>query len=187
MPSPEVILSEFIALRSKDREKAFAFLLERYGDSLYGVVSKVIADKHLIDDALQEGFVKIWKNLDDFDPQRSSLFTWMFTIVRNSSIDLIRREGKRKIQSLDSDVSGSVQLMESSKITDTGLMKEIHKMDPKYRELIEMIYFKAYTQQEVSDELNIPLGTVKTRIQTAIKILRNVLSAVIILLIMLIK
>ncbi len=185
--SAENNLTQFLALRSKDRDLALKFLMDRYGNALYGVVSKILTEPTLADDALQEGFIKIWKNIQDFSPEKASLYTWMFTIVRNTAIDLLRRESNRKIQSLDSSVSDNMANSVEATIKDVGLDQKIRQLNPKYHEIIDMIYLKGYTQQEVSDILKLPLGTVKTRVNTAIKILRNVLAFILILLWVLIK
>jgi RNA polymerase sigma factor (sigma-70 family) len=185
--SAENNLKQFLKLRSGSRDKALAFLMEHYGDALYGVASKIVGQQTLADDALQEGFIKIWKNIHDFNPEKASLYTWMFTIVRNTAIDLLRRESKRKIQSIDQSVSDNMANSVEAKITDVGLEQKIKQLNPKYHEIIEMIYLKGYTQQEVSDILKLPLGTVKTRVNTALKILRNILAFLIILMLTLIK
>jgi RNA polymerase sigma factor (sigma-70 family) len=187
MTSPANTLSKFLELRSRNKDLALKFLMDNYGDSMYGVVSRIIKDTGLAEDALQEGFIKIWKNITEFNPEKASLFTWMFTIVKNTAIDLTRREANKKIQSLESGVYENMRYSEEAKVSDVGLMQKVNQMDPKYRELIDMIYLKGYTQQEVSDELNLPLGTVKTRIQAAVKMLRSTLSTFITMLIMLFK
>ena len=187
MASQEHILSQFLELRSKSHDLALKFLMDRYGDSMYGVVNRIVKDTNLADDALQEGFIKIWKNLSEFNPGRASLFTWMFTIVKNSAIDLTRRESNRKIQSLESGVYDNMSNSVEANISDVALMQKLKQLDPKYQELIDLIYLKGFTQQEVADHLNIPLGTVKTRINTAIKMLRNILAAIIILFMLFLK
>lgn len=177
MASTDKILTEFLILRSRNRDEALKYLMNCYGDTMYGVVCKIISNiPSLADDALQEGFIKVWKNIPDFNPERASLFTWMFTIIKNSAIDLVRKEARNKIHALDSSVYETIKHSEEANVIDTGLMQKIEKLDPKYRQLIDMVYLKGYTQQEISNELNLPLGTVKTRIQTAVKTLRSLLS-----------
>ena len=187
MASQDIIALQFLELRSKDRDLALKFLMERYGDSMYGVVNRIVKDTNLVDDALQEGFIKIWKNIGEFNPERASLFTWMFTIVKNTAIDLTRRESNRKIQSLDSGVYDTMSNSVEATISDVALIQKLKQLDPKYQELVDLIYLKGYTQQEVADELNMPLGTVKTRINAAIKMLRNILAGIITLFMLLLK
>lgn len=187
MPVPENILNRFLELRSKNSDQALKFLMDQYGNSLFGVVNRILGDSQLAEDALQDGFIKIWKNLKEFNPDKASLFTWMFAIVRNSAIDIGRRETNRKIQSLDSSVYNTTSLSVESEISDIGLMQKINRLEPKYKELIDLLYLKGYTQQEVADHLGIPLGTVKTRANAALKMLRGILAGLVALILLLIK
>lgn len=141
-----------------------------------GLVNKIMNNSQQCDDVLQEGFIKVWKNINDYEPHKSGLFTWMYTIIRNTAIDHLRREGKRKIQSLDSDVYDNVRFSQNAMISDVGLIKKINSLDPKYKQIIELVYLEGYTQQEIADELKLPLGTVKTRVSTALKLLRSALT-----------
>ncbi|MBK9222307.1 MAG: sigma-70 family RNA polymerase sigma factor [Saprospiraceae bacterium] len=176
MAKTDTILPQFLKLRNETPELALKLLMDHYGDTMYGVTLRILDEKSLADDALQEGFVKIWKNLTEFNPEIASLFTWMLTIIRNTAIDVARKEKNRKIQMLSPGVYDSISHSEENQISDSGLMQQINKLEPKYKELIDLIYLKGFTQQEVSDQLELPLGTVKTRINTAIKMLRTALS-----------
>ncbi|MGB4968793.1 MAG: sigma-70 family RNA polymerase sigma factor [Saprospiraceae bacterium] len=176
MAKTDTILPQFLKLRNETPELALKLLMDHYGDTMYGVTLRILDEKSLADDALQEGFVKIWKNLTEFNPEIASLFTWMLTIIRNTAIDIARKEKNRKIQMLSPSVYDSISHSEENQISDSGLMQQINKLEPKYKELIDLIYLKGFTQQEVSDQLELPLGTVKTRINTAIKMLRTALS-----------
>jgi len=176
----EVVLNQFIELREAHPEKALKLLMDTYGDAMNGIVGKILIREDLIEDALQIGFTKIWKNLKEYSPEKSSLFTWLLSIFRNTAIDILRKENNRKIQSIDSSVYDSINFSVQSNISDSGLVQKINSLDTKYKDLIELIYLQGYTQQEVSDEFNIPLGTIKTRISTAIKLLRSALNLLII-------
>ncbi|MBK9271523.1 MAG: sigma-70 family RNA polymerase sigma factor [Saprospiraceae bacterium] len=176
----EAVLSQFLELRESKPEQALRLLMDTYGDAMNGIVVKILNREDLIEDALQIGFTKIWKNLNEYSPEKSSIFTWLLSIFRNTAIDILRKENNRKIQSIDSSVYDSVNFSVQSNIIDSGLMQKINSLDPKYKDLIELIYLQGYTQQEVSEEFNIPLGTIKTRISTAIKLLRSALNLLII-------
>ena len=82
--------TEFIALLKSGSDKAFIKLYENYSNSLYGVIYKVVADEEIAQDVLQECFVRIWKNLDNYDANKGRLFTWLLNIARNAAIDTIR-------------------------------------------------------------------------------------------------
>ncbi len=176
MATSEQILSRFLELRKQSGQESIKFLMDHYGDTLYGITLKIVQETELADDALQEGFVKVWKNSMEFNPEKASLFTWLLTIIRNTAIDILRQEKRHKNQNLDPGVYNTINYSVESQIQDVGLVNQINKLESKYKELIELIYIKGFTQQEASDLLNIPLGTVKTRVNAAIKILRSLLS-----------
>lgn len=130
----------------------------------------------MAEEAIQEGFVKVWKNLAEYQSEKASLFTWMLTIVRNTALDLLRQENRHKNQNINPGVYDSINYSVESQISDIGLMNKVNKLDSKYKELIDLIYIQGYTQQEAADHLQMPLGTVKTRINAAIKMLRTMLA-----------
>ncbi|NOT38168.1 MAG: sigma-70 family RNA polymerase sigma factor [Saprospiraceae bacterium] len=174
------ILEDFLRLRKVKPEQALSLLMDKYGDVMNGIVSNILKKDSLTEEAVQDGFIKVWKNLSEYDQNKSSLFTWLLTIFKNTAIDHLRKESKRQIQSLDSSVYDNMKYSENTNMFDPGLLQKINSMDPKYRELVDLIYLQGFTQQEVCDELSIPLGTVKTRISTGIKMLRDILNILII-------
>jgi RNA polymerase sigma-70 factor (ECF subfamily) len=89
-------------LKNRD-SSAINILYERYSAALYGVISRIINDDHLAEDVLQESFVKIWKNVDEYDLNRGRLFTWMLNICRNSAIDKMRSKGYKTAMKTQSD------------------------------------------------------------------------------------
>lgn len=182
MATTEQIKIQFLELRNGPPERAIKFLMDQYGDTLYGIVLKIVREQNLAEEALQEGFVKIWKHLSEYQSEKASLFTWMLTIVRNTAIDLLRQENRHKNQNLNPGVYDSINHSVESQISDIGLMNKVNKLDPKYRELIDLIYIQGFTQQETADHLQMPIGTVKTRINAAIKMLRSMLATFFILL-----
>jgi len=160
-------------LKSGD-QSSFSELYDRYSGALNGIVSRIVLDSEASQDVLQDTFIKIWKNIERYDGSKGSLFTWMLNIARNTSIDSLRKlkkEGKTEIQNLENSVGviGAVQ----QNINSIGLNKLVEKLQPEQRLMIEYIYFKGYTHQEVSDELDMPLGTVKTRTRLAMRELRK--------------
>lgn len=182
MTTSEQIRNQFLELRKGPSELAIKFLMDQYGDTLFGIVLKIVGEQQLAEEALQEGFVKVWKNLSEYQFEKASLFTWMLTIVRNTAIDLLRQENRHKNQNLSPGVYDSINHSVESQISDIGLMNKVNKLDPKYRELIDLIYIQGFTQQETADHLQMPIGTVKIRINAAIKMLRSMLATFFILL-----
>lgn len=151
-------------------DAAMGELYDRYASTLYGLASKIVHSDEVAQDVVQDSFVKVWKRIKTFDDSKGTFFTWMLNITRNTAIDFLRKtkkESGRSIQDLENDVH--MDAGNTLNIDTLGLRNIVADLKEDQRILVEYIYFKGYTQQEVSDELDIPLGTVKTRIRTAVK------------------
>jgi RNA polymerase sigma-70 factor (ECF subfamily) len=163
-----------LKMQSRD---AFNYLYRQYAAVLYGVINKVVYDEQIAQDVLQEVFVKIWSNIPQYDPVKGRIYTWMINIARNAAIDKLRSKGeimKSKIQTGDGIVSNLQKGMKSEQSTDTiGLKKMVSGLKPDYQVIVDLAYFKGFTLDEISKTLDIPLGTVKTRMRHAIQILRE--------------
>jgi RNA polymerase sigma-70 factor (ECF subfamily) len=164
----------YSGLRSKSKQ-AFEYLYDNYSPALYGVVYNILHNEEASNDALQEVFVKIWNNFDSYDPERSRLYTWMMNIARNHAIDKLRSKAMKGDKELKNDkefirnVSGSL-----SQFTDgIGLNKLVNELEKEQKDIIDLLYFKGFTQTEAAEELNIPLGTVKSRVRLAMNKLRK--------------
>lgn len=154
-------------------EVALSKLYDMYSSALYGLIFQIIKDEDLAQDVLQEAFVNIWKKAQSYDSKKGSFFTWMLNISRNKSIDSLRkiereRNGKNQMESSGVYMSNDLDI----NINTIGVSEIVSKLPKEKQEIINLLYFKGYTQQEVSDELEIPLGTVKTRARSAIKDLK---------------
>ncbi|MBC7382780.1 MAG: sigma-70 family RNA polymerase sigma factor [Bacteroidia bacterium] len=167
------------SLINKDRE-AFSYLYDNYNKALFGIIHRIVGEEDLANDVLQEAFVKIWKNIDGYQVGKGSLFTWLLNICRNLSIDTLRsKEYKNQLQNqnLEDNVNNvDRQEQMESKVDHIGLKEVLQKLKPDQKILIDKVYFEGYTHDEVSKELNIPLGTVKTRIRAAIIHLKGILN-----------
>jgi RNA polymerase sigma-70 factor (ECF subfamily) len=171
---------DILPLVLKKDDKAFTTLYDMYSKSLFSVISNLINDQEEAEDILQEVFVKIWKNIDSYNQTKGRFYTWIVNIARNTSIDKLRSKGyNNKQKNLSSD--NFVHLLDESNklvnLIDTiGIQDFVKKLKPKCIQLIELLFFQGYTQQEASDELEIPLGTVKTQNRNCINDLRNYLK-----------
>ena len=166
-------------LRQQSRE-GFNYLYRQYAAVLYGVINKVVYDEQSAEDVLQDVFVKIWNNIAQYDTNKGRLYTWMINIARNSAIDKLRSKGeimKGKIQTGD-DIVNSVQKgRKTEQATDTiGLQNMVAGLKPEYETIVTLAYFKGYTLDEISKTLEIPLGTVKTRMRSAMQQLREIFN-----------
>jgi RNA polymerase sigma-70 factor, ECF subfamily len=163
----------------KDRDqKAFAYLYDNYSKALFGVIFAIVDDVEESEDVLQKTFLKIWENFDSYDISKGRLYTWMLNIARNIGIDYMRsKHHKNKIQNVNQNVYTINNVVaEADSIDSIGLKQVVESLKSEYFILIELVYFKGYTQEEISKELDIPLGTVKTRIRKALLILRGKLK-----------
>ncbi|MBN9282902.1 MULTISPECIES: sigma-70 family RNA polymerase sigma factor [unclassified Flavobacterium] len=164
----------------KKDDKAFTLLYDMYAKSLYGIIYNLIKDREEAEDVLQETFVKIWKNMDSYNESKGRFFTWILNIARNTAIDKLRSKNFNNNQkNLSSD--NFVHILDDSsktnnKIDTIGIQEFVKKLKPKCIQLIDLLFFKGYTQQEASEELEIPLGTVKTQNRNCINELRNLLG-----------
>lgn len=166
-------------LQSKD-EKAFSYLYDNYSGALYGVILKVLNQEELANDVLQEVFVKVWKNIEQYDSTKGRLYTWMLNIARNLAIDMLRSkrfQQDQKTTDIDNNVYFNDNKSSSTHNVDTlGLKKSVMNLKPEFRILVDLAYFQGFTQEEISKTLNIPLGTVKTRLRNAIIELKTVFT-----------
>jgi RNA polymerase sigma-70 factor, ECF subfamily len=168
-----------LLLRTQD-QNAFSYLYDNYSAALNSVITRMVDDTQIAEDILQETFVKIWNNFGQYDASKGRLFTWMINITRNLSIDTLRSKGYKKQQKIfanENIVSGlSDKNYGANKFDTIGLRNQILNLKPDQKIIIDLAYFNGYTQEEISKEMNIPLGTVKTRMRTAIIELRKLLQ-----------
>lgn len=167
----------------KDRDQViFGYLYDNYSPALYGVVLKVLNDEAAASDVLQEVFLKIWRSIEKYDMEKGRLFTWMLNIARNTAIDALRSKAHKldqKIQELSNDVyHHTSHLTVHPSVDHLGLTKVLEKLNKEQRIIIDLAYYKGCTQEEIARVLDIPLGTVKTRMRNAIIQLRNILKTI---------
>jgi RNA polymerase sigma-70 factor, ECF subfamily len=168
------------ALKQKNTN-AFTYLYDNYSAALYGVILKVVHDEDDANDVLQEAFINIWKSIESFDEKRGiTLFTWMLNVARNKAIDRFRQKNRVAVnqKELTSVSIGNEHAQNSNIKTDTiGVSKLLQNIKPEHYQLIHLHYYKGLTHQEISDATQLPLGTVKTRLRTAITELKQVFQA----------
>ena len=162
-------------LKQKDK-KAISIIYDRYAPALFGIAVKIVESEVLAEDVLQDAFVKIWKNAASFDEKKGTLFTWLLNITRNTALDMRKSAAfkrSQKIQEVDFSVYDHEDWKVEQKPDHIGLQAAVEGLDEKYRQIIDLAYFKGYTQQEIVQHLNIPLGTVKSRVKIGLRELRK--------------
>lgn len=159
-------------LQGQDRA-AIDLLYDHYSPALFGVILRIVQSRELAEQVLQDVFVRIWRNGHLYDAHKSKLYTWMLNIARNAAIDATRTAYFKHFRKTDDlTLLTHVPASESINPDVMDVRKMVHGLEDKYRILIEKIYFEGYTQQEIEQELNIPLGTIKTRLRAAMSALR---------------
>lgn len=170
---------QIISLLQQGDKQGISLAYQNYGQALLGIIYKIIPTPELAEEVLQDTFVKIWKYAKQYDSSKGRLYTWFVNIARNTAIDKVRSAGFRKDQktgSIENLVNTDNAGAEEITLADSGLRTVIQSLDEKYRLLIDLVYFQGYSQREIERELNIPLGTVKTRLRAAMTELRTKLG-----------
>ncbi len=166
----------FISLLLQKDRKAFELLYDKYSGALYGLALKMLKQEALAEDVLQEAFIKVYRKIHTYDPVKGRLFTWMLNITRNLAIDMLR---SRQYQMTSGSVQMETEHLEkvapsvSTNIDHIGLTEVLDTLPDGQREVILLLYFQGYTQVEVGKKLNIPLGTVKSKVRLGMKALRK--------------
>ena len=172
--------AELVSLLQRQDQKGFAYLYDNYSPAIYGVIYKMVADKELAEDILQEAFIKFWNNFTNYDPAKGRLFTWMLNIARNLTIDTLRSKDYKKQSKIYGNENSVNELSDKSRTVDRfdslGIRKQLTNLKNDQRQIIDLAYFSGFTQEEISKQLSIPLGTVKTRMRSAILELRKLLE-----------
>lgn len=163
-------------IAAKD-QKAFTYLYEHYAKALFAVISAIVKEQEEAEDVLQKTFVKIWSNFAAYDVAKGRLYTWMLNIARNLAIDTMRSKHEKMKSKIQSSADNVYSFESNLRVEDTrheaiGLKSILSSLSAEHLKLIDLAYFEGYTQEEISKKLNMPLGTVKTKVRQAILRLR---------------
>ncbi|MDP4866618.1 MAG: sigma-70 family RNA polymerase sigma factor [Crocinitomicaceae bacterium] len=182
---------DFILVESAKRgdQSAYAELMDRYRDSIYYMMLKMVKNQDDADDLTIEAFGKAFSRIDQYSPS-FAFSTWLFKIASNNSIDFIRKK-RVKVTSMDTGMTtddGETIFFDARSNTLDPEQTIIHgqkvmhmrmlvsKLKPRYRELVEKRYFEELSYEEIAEELNLPLGTVKAQLFRARDFLANMMD-----------
>lgn len=180
---------ELVERARKGDQPAYGELLGRYRDAIYFMLLKMVNSPIDAEDLTIEAFGKAFKNIDQYAPNYA-FSTWLFKIATNNCIDFIRKKRASHV-SLDQTLDGEDSLLPSAMIQADTLDPEsyminkqkikhmrnvVSKLKPRYRQLVELRYFKEFSYEEIAAELDIPIGTVKAQLFRARELLLNILS-----------
>ena len=175
----KISLSEEDLVNALKRQDTIAIkaLYDMYSGALLGVISRIVLQTEVAEDLLQETFVKIWNSGSSYDSSKGRLFTWMMNVARNLAIDKLRSKdfkNSNKNQDIENNVDFIDEQRKVNFNADTlGIKDLVTNLKPDFKDVLDMVYFKGYTHVEAAEELNLPLGTVKTRVRMAILALRK--------------
>jgi RNA polymerase sigma factor (sigma-70 family) len=180
---------KLVQLAVKGDQKAYAELMQRYKDSIYFMLLKMVNNRDDADDLTIEAFGKAFKNLHQYTPD-FAFSTWLFKIATNNCIDFIRRKRKFTFsidKNMENDSGQEMQFEIKSPMLDPEeklikkqkamLMRDVvEKLKPRYKRLVELRYFQERSYEEIADELQLPLGTVKAQLFRAREFLYQILK-----------
>lgn len=160
-------------------EQALETLYDKYERLLFSFAHRFTNNDRLSEEVIQEVWMKIWNGRVDFNTEKGKFSSWVLTITRNAALDCLRREKRQptiEIEERDGGFDEPVERTVVERETASEVREAVQTLKPEQQELIELVYFKGLTQQQISDQLELPLGTVKTRIRSAIQALRKLLE-----------
>jgi RNA polymerase sigma-70 factor, ECF subfamily len=165
-------------------EAALSTLYDRYGRTVYGVGLKILGDRSLAEELVQDVFLKVWRSSGTFNPSRASFSTWLYRVTRSAAIDLYRKrahkvhpvsERESYLATVRDPSEGPQEVVDESWLS-WRVSRALEVLDVPHREVIELAYFGGLSQREISERTGVPLGTVKSRTASAFKSLRGELA-----------
>jgi RNA polymerase sigma factor (sigma-70 family) len=168
-----------VALVARADEGALAELYDRFGGVAYGLALRVVRDPALAEDAVQEGFLTVWRTAARFVPERAKASTWILTLVHRRAVDIVRREQPRRAEPIETAPQPSANLTEDEawlRLRRAQVQTALRRLPDQQREAIELAYYGGFTQSELADRLGEPLGTIKSRMFAGLARLRELLA-----------
>jgi RNA polymerase sigma-70 factor, ECF subfamily len=181
MPTDLAHLSDeaLVALCARGDQAALAELYDRYGRVAYGLALRILRDEGLAEDAVQEGFLAVWRSAARFVPERAKASTWILTLVHRRAVDLVRRSERRRAEPLEAapdPVGGSTEEVVWLHLERDRVQQALRRLPDGQREALELAYYGGFTQSELAERLGQPLGTVKSRMFAGLARLRDLLA-----------
>lgn len=173
--------AELLRAIARGDEESLATLYDRYRTILFGLLIRILNNRAEAEDVLQEVFVQVWQRARDFDENRGKGFTWLVTLARSRAIDRLRSLGSRSrtVEEATRETKDTiVDAIEDAINNERGaaVQAALRELPEEQRAALLMAYFDGFSQSEIAERTNIPLGTVKTRMRTGMAKLREVLA-----------
>ncbi len=175
---------DLMTLVERKDPDAFAVLYDRHGGAAYSLAHRIVGDATVAEDVTQEAFISVWRSGARFDAARGSVRSWTLGIVRNRSIDALRRAAGSAPRldfdddaALEGQVGGELTDSEAIRRETAGRVREVLKQLPSDQsEVIGLAYFGGFTHSEIAEMLSMPLGTVKGRMRLGLEKIRVALA-----------
>jgi RNA polymerase sigma-70 factor (ECF subfamily) len=168
-----------VLLAARSEESALAELYDRYGRTAYGLALRILRDQTLAEDAVQESFLTVWRTASRFVPERGKASTWILTLVHRRAVDAVRREQRRRADSLERAPEPSVEGVEEDawlRLQRERVQEALRRLPDAQREALELAYYGGLSQSELAERLGQPLGTIKSRMFTGLSRMRELLG-----------
>jgi RNA polymerase sigma factor (sigma-70 family) len=169
-----------VALVARSDDGALSALYDRFGRIAYGLALRIVRDRSLAEDVVQDAFLTVWRNADRFMPERAKASTWILTFVHRRAVDVVRREERRRTEPLPEtplvDEAPATEEEAWLRLRRERVQKALRALPDQQREAIELAYFGGFTQSELAERLGEPLGTIKSRMFTGLARLRELLA-----------
>ena len=164
---------------------ALSQLYQRFGRSCYSLARRICADKGLAEDVVQEVFLTLWRNSTRFDPSRGSFATWLLTVTHHRAVDAVRKESAIRRRTVAAPEAGEdwsptpapgADQAAIARVAAGQVRAALHRLPVEQRQALALAYFGGHTQREIAVHTGVPLGTVKSRMFTAVQRLRSLLT-----------
>jgi RNA polymerase sigma-70 factor (ECF subfamily) len=168
-----------IALTGRGDEEALGALYDRYGRAAYGLSVRILRDRALAEDAVQEGFLTVWRSARGFSADRAKPSTWILTLVHRRAVDLVRREERRRADPLEGHPHPAGEATDEEAAVRSkrrAVQEALRRLPDEQREALELAYYGGFSQSELAERLGQPLGTIKSRMFTGLARLRDLLA-----------
>jgi RNA polymerase sigma-70 factor (ECF subfamily) len=170
-----------LALAAREDEQALAELYDRYGRVAYGLALRIVRDPALAEDAVQEAFLTLWRTAGSFRSDKAKPSTWILTLVHRRAVDVVRREERRRaapLEGTEEPDERSLAADEEIELNDRRrlVQEALRQLPDEQREALELAYYGGLTQSELAERLSVPLGTIKSRMFTGLRRLRDLLA-----------
>ena len=169
-----------VLLMALSDEVALAELYDRFGRIAWGLARRVLRDDALAEDAVQESFLAAWRTASRFVPERGTARTWLLTLVHRRSVDLVRREERRRADPIEAagEPAGETGADDDAllRLERERVQAALAQLPDREREAIELAYYGGFSQSELADRLGTPIGTIKSTMFTGLARLRELLA-----------